>query len=281
MADELLICTNGHESTWPAIEYGAWVAATLGASVTLLGIAERLPAAPIDAKYPLEDIFARAVEVFERNGVRYALDVQNGEAEEVVPREARRANRIVVIGRLDRPPLRRFLSGRSIHRLLADIPTPILYVPRACTPLKKLLVCTGGLGYEVNAEQLGVRLGAKRGAQMTVLHVAPPVDLDYPTARTEREHWRDLDKTDTMIGRHVRQALETARTAGLTAEVKVRQGNVIEEILAEIRAGSYDLVCMGSQYSGHGLRHLYGPSVTDEVAERVSCPMLTARYGGK
>ena len=281
MSDELLICTNGHESTWPAIEYGAWVAASLDAPIVLLGIAERLPAAPIDSKSPLEDIFARAVKVFEQNDVRYTMEVRNGEAEEVVPREARGANRIVVIGRLARPPLRRLISGRSIHRLLADIPTPVLYVPRACLPIRKLLVCTGGLGYEVNAEQLGIRLGAKSQAQMTLLHVAPPVDLDYPTARTEREHWRDLDKTDSMIGRHVRQALETARAAGLTAEVKARQGNVVEQILAEIRDGSYDLVCMGSQYSGHGLRHLYGPSVTDEVAERVYCPMLTARFGGQ
>ncbi len=281
MADELLICTNGHESTWPAIEYGTWVASSLDASVVLLGIAERLPAASIDAKYPLEDMFARAVELFEQKGIRYTLEVRNGDAEEVLPQEARKVSRIVVVSRLARPPLRRFLSGRSIHRLLAEIPTPLLYVPRACLPLKKMLVCMGGLGYEVNAEQLGIRLAAKSQAQITLLHVAPPVDLDYPTARAEREHWRDLEKTDTMIGRHVRHALETARSAGLSAEVKGRQGNIVEEILAEIRAGNYDLVCLGSQYSGHGLRHLYGPSVTDEVAERVACPMLTARYGGQ
>ncbi len=281
MADELLICTNGHEMTWPAIEYGAWVASSLDAPVMLLGIAEKLPASSIDAKYPLEDMFARATELFEQKGIRYTLEVRNGEAEEVVPQEARKASRIVVVGRLARPPLKRFLSGRSIHRLLAEVQAPLLYVPRACMPLKKMLVCMGGLGYEVNAEQLGIRLGAKSQAQMTLLHVAPPVDLDYPTARTEREHWRDVEKTDSMIGRHVRHALDTARAAGLTAEVKARQGDIVEEILAEIKAGNYDLVCMGSQYSGHGLRHLYGPSVTDEVAERAACPMLTARYAGQ
>ncbi len=278
MSEDLLICTNGHEASWPAIEYGAWVASSLGASVTLLGVAERLPAAPIDAKSPLEDVFARAVRIFEERGLAYSLEVQNGEAEEVVPREARKASRIVVIGRLARSPLKRFLAGRSIHRLLAEIPTPVLYVPRACMPLKRMLVCMGGLGYEVNAEQFGIRLGAKSQAQMTLLHVAPPVDLEYPSARAEREHWRELEKTDSMVGRHVRHALDAARAAGLTTELKARQGNIVEEILAEIKEGKYDLVCMGSQYSGHGLRHLYGPSVTDEVAERVSCPMLTARY---
>ena len=81
MKDELLICTNGLEATWPAVEYGAWVASTLDATVTLLGIAERLPAASIDAKFPLEDLFARAVELFEQNGIRYSLEVRKGEAE--------------------------------------------------------------------------------------------------------------------------------------------------------------------------------------------------------
>ena len=277
MGDELLICTNGQETTWPAIDYGAAVAALIGSPVTLLGIAEHLPSSSIDDKHPLEGIFARAVELFEERGVHYTLEVENGDAERVIPREAGRRNSIVVLGRLARPPLRRFLSGRSIRRLLADIATPILYVPQACLPLKKMLVCVGGLGYEINAEQLAIRMGVKSGAEVVMLHVAPPVDLDYPTARTEREHWRDLETTDTMTGRHVRQALEAARAAGLNASVRARQGNIIEEIVAEIKDGSYDLVCMGSPYSRHGLRQLYGPNVTDAVAERVACPLLTVR----
>ncbi len=278
MSDEFLICTNGQEASWPAIEYGSWVASSLGASVTLLGIAERLPADPIDAKYPLEDIFVRAVQLFEQHGLRYALDVENGEAEQIIPREAAKRGGIVVIGRLARPPLRRFFSGRSIRQLLPAISSPILYVPRSCLPLKKMLVCLGGLGYEFNAEQLAIRLGQTSRADVTLLHVAPPVDLDYPTARTEAQHWRDLEKTDSLTGRNVRHALEVAQAAGLTASIKARQGNVVEEILDEIRLGGYDLVCMGSPYSGHGLRHMYGPNVTDEVAERAFCPMLTARF---
>ena len=79
----------------------------------------------------------------------------------------------------------------------------------------------------------------------------------------------------------MRQALEAAQAAGLTTVMKARQGNVIEEILAEIKVGGYDLVCMGSPHSGHGLRHMYGPSITDEVAERAACPLFTARFGGQ
>ena len=278
MKSEFLIATNGFESTWPAVEYGAWAAASLDAPVTLLGIAEHLPSAPIDDKYPLEDIFARAVELFQQREIKYSFEIQNGNAEDVIPRAAKRKDCITVVGPLGRPPMRRLLVGRSIHHLMSEISGPILYVPQVRLPLRKMLVCSGGLGYEVTAEHLAIRVGVINKAEVTLLHVAPPVDLNYPTARAEREQWRDLVNTNTLPGRNIRQALETARAAGLTASVKARQGNIVEEILAEIKEGNYDLVCMGSPYSAHGLRQMYAPNVTDDVAESAQCPILTARY---
>ena len=64
----------------------------------------------------------------------------------------------------------------------------------------------------------------------------------------------------------------------MKANLKLRQGNVIEEILAELKDGDYDLVCMGSLYSAHGLRQMYAPNVTAEVAEVIGCPVLTVRF---
>ncbi len=278
MEIEFLIATNGYESTWPAIEYGAWLAGSLKGRVTLLGIAEHLPSAPIDDKFPLEEIFARAVDLFRQRGVTYTLEVENGDAEEVIPRRVDKAGRIAVIGPLGRPPLRRFLVGRSIRHLMTEISAPILYVPRARIPLKKMLLCIGGLGYEITVEHLAIRMAAVSQAEVSVLHVSPPVNLDYPTARAESEHWRDLIHTNTLPGRNFRRAVDAVREAGLTAVVKARQGNVVEEILAEIKEGNYDLVCLGSPYSLHGLRQMYMPDVTGEVAGNAGCPILTARY---
>jgi len=278
MKSELLLATNGYESTWPSIEYGAWVAASTGMPITLLGIAEHLPGTPPNHKYPLEEILARAIKLFEQKGVTYTSEIQNGDAEKIIPLKAKEKDCITVIGPLGRSPLRRFIMRRSIRHFMEEIATPILYVPKVRLPLKKMLVCIGGLGYEVTAEHLGIRVGIMSKADMTLLHVVAPVDLDYPIARMEREQWQNLVHTETPAGRSLRQALETAQAAGLNVSIKARQGNVIEEILAEIKEGNYDLVCMGSQYSGHSLRHMYMPNVTDEVAENAQCPILTARY---
>ncbi len=278
MKPDLLIATNGFTGTWPSIEYGTWLAATLETKITLLGVTENLNPAAIDDHHPLEDVFARAVELFQKNGVAYSLEVQNGNAEDIIPSRARHGDYIVVLGPLGRPQFRRILTGRSIRHLLEEIEQPILYVPESKLPLKKILICIGGLGYEVNAEHIAMQMAIKSRAEITLLHIVPPIDLNYPTAKTVRSNWKNLADTDTPVGRSLRQALDVARNDGLTANITARQGNVVEEILAELKEGNYDLLCMGSMYSSNALRQRYAPNVTAEIADSTTCPVLSARY---
>jgi nucleotide-binding universal stress UspA family protein len=161
---------------------------------------------------------------------------------------------------------------------LEEIQSPILYVPEARLPLKKILIGIGGLGYEEAAENIAIRVAKASNADATILYVVPPTDLDYPSTRGVQEHVNDLAETDTLPGRSLRKALEIAQQAGLNANAKARQGNIVEEILAEIAEGNYDLVCMGSAYSAHTLRQYYAPNITAEVAESAHCPVLTARH---
>lgn len=278
MTQNVLIATNGFKGTWPSIEYGTWLASTLNTNVTLLGVNEKPNPAAIDDHNPLEDVFEAAVELFQKNGVKYELLVENGNAEDVIPQWAKQRDSIVVLGPLGRPQIRRLLTGSSIRHLMEEIEQPILYVPEATLPLKKILICIGGLGYEVTAEHIAMQMAMKSRAEVTLLHIVPPMDLDYPTARIVRENWQNLTETDTPVGRSLREALQVAKDEGLTASVKARQGNVVEEILAEVKEGGYDLLCMGSPYSTNALRQLYAPNVTAEIAEAVTCPVLSARY---
>jgi nucleotide-binding universal stress UspA family protein len=274
---ELLLTTNGFKTTWNAIEYGAWFAESLQMKVTLLGVTEKLDPAAIEDHHPLEDVFERAVNLFKERGVAYSLEVQNGDAEDVISKRANSGNFITVMSPLGRPQLRRWLMGRSIRHFMETIPSPILYVPEARLPLNKLLVCIGGLGFEVRAEDLALQIAAKTQAEVTLLHIIPPVDLDYPTSRVANEHWRDLVNTDTVLGRNLRKAVETVEAAGLIARVEVRRGHVVEEIDSVLKAGTYDMLCMGSPFGGNALRQLYAPNVTAEIAEAAHCPVLIAR----
>jgi nucleotide-binding universal stress UspA family protein len=278
MKPELLLTTNGFKATWNAIEYGTWFAQSIQTKITLLGVTENLNPVTMDDHHPLEDVFERAVSLFKEKGVAYSLEIQTGDAEEVIAQKAKSGNFITVVSPLGRPQLRRWLLGRSIRHFMETISGPILYVPEARLPIHKLLICLGGLGFEVEAENLALQLALKSRAEVTLLHVVPPVDLDYPTSRVASEHWRDLINTDTVLGRTLRKAVETVEAAGLTAQVVVRRGHVVEEIQSVLKAENFDLLCMGSPYGGNALRQLYAPNVTAEIAEAAHCPVLTARF---
>lgn len=274
MKPNLLIFTNGYEGTWPSIEYGAWMAHNMQAHLTLTGVIERN-----DRDHPVEEIFGRAVSLFQKSNLDYSLELENGNVEEsIVSMAHANAEQMLIFGPFGRPQLRRMVVGNSFRHIMAFVSAPILYVPVACIPLEKVLICIGGLGYTVTAEHLGLRLAQMNAASVTLLAVVPPINLDYPEARKIRDNWKNLADTDTLTGRSLREGLENARKAGMEAKIRVRHGNIVEQILAEVNETTYDLICMGSQYSAHGLRQLYTPNITADVAETGQCPILTARF---
>lgn len=279
MFSEIMIFTNGRSTTFPAIKYGAWLGASLRTSIRLVGLDEESSPARLDEEtHPLEAVFAEAVDTFRKTGAEYSLEILQGPAEDVIPARVKERDALVMLGPLGRPPLKRLLSGRSFRYILAQVAAPILYVPQARLPLKRALVCLGGLGYEVTAENIALQIARAAQAEVTLMTVVPPIDFDYPEAKRVRENWENLLETDTLPGRNLRRGLEIARAAGLEASVKVRNGIVTEEIQAEVKDGNYDLLCMGSPFSATTLRQFYTPNVTAEIAEMDLAPVLTARY---
>jgi hypothetical protein len=164
---ELLIATNGFKGTWESIEYGGWLAQTMRMKATLLGVTEDLSPAAIDDHHPLEDIFESAVSLFKDRGLEYSLEVQNGEAEQVIPEKANHGDFITVVGPLGRPPLKRWLTGRSIRPLMEKIKGPILYVPQKRLPVRRMLVSIGGLEYTEAAESLAFQIATSCHADVT------------------------------------------------------------------------------------------------------------------
>lgn len=278
MAVELLVVTNGYQGTWPAIEYGAWLANSLKMKITLLGVTRKVGSASKEGDHALENILEKAVSLFKDKGVEYRLEVQSGEAELVIPEKANNGDYMVVVGPLGRSQLKRWLTGRSIRPLMEKIKSPIVYVPQIRIPVKKILVSIGGLGYAESAENLAFQVAAACNAEVIILHVVPRAELNYPGTREVRDHLDDLVNTDTLPGRNLRKALEMGKELGLNAGVVTRVGNVVEQILEELKEGDYDIVCMGSSYSSDSLRKLYTPNVTAEIAEVVHLPVMTARY---
>jgi nucleotide-binding universal stress UspA family protein len=73
----------------------------------------------------------------------------------------------------------------------------------------------------------------------------------------------------------VARAHEYLAERGIESKMKMEDGDPAEEILAEAKAGGYDLVVVGSRGLGPVGRLLLG-SVSTEVVENARCPVLVA-----
>ncbi len=270
----LLVWTNGAAKNLHALDYGVWLAGLLQVPVTLLGVVED-PAQATLVERALNETQAQLGAA----GIEHTVQLRVGPVGEVVPAAAAPDQHLVVAGPLGRPWWKRWLRGRSLRRMMADLRTPFIYAPTAHRRLARILVATGALERAASAECWALHLAQRTGAELTVLHVAEAGYYHYPTADQMAIHWKRLLTTDIPQARHLRDLLEQARVEGVEATLHVRHGTVVHEILAEAREGSFDLVVMGSKHSSHSLRRHYLPDVTAEVMEALDRPVLVVREG--
>lgn len=270
--ERLVMVTNGCPETRPCLEYGTWLANMLKLPVVLLAVHE-----PDDAEHPVLDLVMEMSLVLQASGVPFTVEQRSGDAEELVDNSVQQPGTLVVLGPLGRPLLRRFFVGRSLRHFMEDQLAPFLYVSHSKIPVRKILVCLGGLGYSLDVLHTALAIAEPLQVEMTFFHVIEPVTLDYPLAQQVEAHWQDLQDTDTPQGRVLKQASNEALKLGLKPEVKLRRGHIVPEIIKEIESGDYGLVVMGSIYSSHGLRSLSLPNVTAEIAESAHCPVLVVR----
>lgn len=272
ITDHLVLVTNGRQETRPALEYGIWLAQRMKFPVQILGVSESN-----NKDHPVESLVEEFKPSLTSAGIPFQVDYQKGRVEDLVSCCIQQTGALVVLGPLGRPPLHRFFKGHTFRFFMEDLVMPILYVPKLRLPVRKILVCMGGLGYALNVFHEALAIAVSLQASLTFLHVVEPVTLDYPLAHEVETHWQDLLETNTPQGNILKQVLKESQEVGVRADVSLRHGHILPEILNEMEQKDYDLVCMGSMYSSHSLRHFTLPNITAEIAECSECPILTVR----
>ena len=206
------------------------MAGLLNLPVHILGIAERP-----GRRESVERLVRETQQALERLNISHRVTYDQGRGSVIIAKYARGERNIAVVGPLGRPIWRRYLQGRSFRRLLAQIETPILYVPQARIPIKRILLCMGGLGYSFGVACLLILLAQASAAQVTLMHVVEPVTLDYPLAKEVHENWKEILQTDTPQGRNIKKAIEQWKNADILPKFKVCHGSAVSEILNEAR----------------------------------------------
>ncbi len=271
----ILICSNGMPAADNATRIGGLLAKASRAETTLLGIAEQ----PRDDA-PLREALEMASQALQAEGVTPRIEVGAGEPiQQILHETSARAYDLVVIGAERKGNTGLYWRSRKTYEVIKAIPPPVLVALGDCSSLKRFLVCTGGKRFIADAVLLAGKLAAAAGASVTLLHVmAEPPAMYADLVRLEEDLDRLLE-SKSELGMTLSRQKADLESMGVTVEVRIRHGMVLEQVFREAREGDHDLIVTGSSQGTGIVRHYIMGNLTRSILNRSECPVLVARSG--
>jgi nucleotide-binding universal stress UspA family protein len=293
---KILFATDLSRSAEAAEAYASTLAASWGASLTVMSVLEFPPG--LNPEYPVHRLYLGElmkqatrglVDVKERisaRGVEVQTRIATGvPSEEVVAASRGEGTDVIVVGTVGKTGLQHVLLGSTAERIIRTAPCPVLAVRtdrskmeqdggnHPPVELKRLLVPVDFSDCSLDALEYAVIVAQRVQASLTLLHVMEPVSygLDFTFPHPEkRERMREAitSRLDGLVS-----ALASAQ---VTADYLLRGGLPNDSILEAARTGSADLIVMGT-HGRRGLSHAFYGSVAESVLRQSHCPVLTVR----
>lgn len=273
---KILICTDGSPYAQEAVHFGARLAGALSGDTTLLVVTDSEPGLA-----RAEDVLSQCRPILHEVGIAPHVLTRIGfPAEEIVREAEEHPYDLVIVGAFGRRGLTRFLVGSTAYRTVTHVPVDTLVVKGRRRGLQHLLICTAGQGDERTVE-VGGQLARKLQARVTLLHIIPPLPIYYlgmpPSEVPPSEIMvEDLLVQDTPLARYLHWAQNTLADYGVQTTLRVRRGQLPDEIFAEARHTEADLLVIGDRAHTGLARFLLG-GTADKIVKYADRPVLVVR----
>jgi nucleotide-binding universal stress UspA family protein len=273
---KLLVCTDGS----PAAEQAALLVGKLGLSqdvaITLLGVVDEHGDASA-----LEASFDRMAKLLDGAQLNLARKIRRGDSYEQILEEAvaHAYDLVVVGGGGQHHGLLHFKVGSTTSKLARKLHTHFLVARNIPNQVKKVLVCTGAEAPAVDTMRVSGQMLAGLPAEITVLHVMSQISLKPGSIPEELIATAETAiAKNTREGQHLQRAMQQLSQAGITGSIipRLRHGLVVDEVLAEVRQGKYDIMVVGAHYQPGQNRWLgiLLDDVTDQLINQAPCSVL-------
>jgi nucleotide-binding universal stress UspA family protein len=184
---------------------------------------------------------------------------------------------LVVIGARWTGATGHYWRSEKTYEVIKAIRPPVLVAIGECKRLKRFLVCTGGKEFIEQAIQLTGKLAAAVGASVTLLNVMAEPPAIYANLVQLEEDVGRLLESKSELGTNLRRQKRELERLGVSAEVRLRHGIVIDQVFEEARDGDYDLIVTGTSQARGLLRHYIMGDLTRSILNHANCPVLVAR----
>ena len=272
---KILICSDGTQSAEPAIRLGGLLAGPLKAGTTLLGIAETE-----QDEHPLRDALQTQAQSLHGHGISPEIVVHSGEpVHQIIDQTSKSNYDLVVIGARWTGAVGEYWRSKKTYEVIKTVQPPVLVAIGEREQLKRFLVCTGGKEFIEQAVQFTGRLAAAVNASVTLLHVMAEPPAMYADLVRLEENVDQLLESKSALGTNLRRQRNELERLGVSADVRLRHGIVIDQVFEETREGDYDLIVTGTSQARGLLRHYIMGDLTRSILNRASVPVLVARAG--
>src|SRR6266566_5709672 len=272
---KILICSDGMPAAEGAIQLGGLLAGPLKAETTLFGIAEKS-----QDERPLREALEKQAQTLRSQNVAPDIIVHAGEPiRQILDRTSKTSYDLVIIGARSTGATGHHWRSEKTYEVIKAIQPPVLVAIGECKHLKRFLVCTGGKEFIERAIEFTGKLAAAVGASVTLLHVMAEPPAIYADLVRLEEDVGQLLESKSELGTNLRQQKTELERLGVSAEVRVRHGIVIDQVFEEAREGDYDLIVTGTSQARGLLRHYIMGDLTRSILNHADCPVLVARGG--
>lgn len=271
----ILFCSDGSGQAENAVRFGSLVAAASQAEATLLGIAET----PGDESSLLQAL-GRGQQWLKDKAKSVEIIVKAGEpVEEILKRTVEAKYDLVVIGAVRKDTRGAFWMPAKAYKIIKLLTPPVLTVIGQRPKLQNILICTGGRNYIDKAVRFTGQIAHGAGAKVTLVHVMAEPPRIYADMIAREENVDRLLHSASPLGQNLKRVKESLEALGVATEIRLRHGEVMRELLREMRGADYDLVVAGSSPGRGRLQTYIMGDITREILNQADCPVLVVRTG--
>ena len=265
---KILICVNDLIADEPGLLLGKVIGKHFNANITLLHVLWKKKSEGDRDK--AEELLQQANKILDIYPVR--RKVRRDDLVQRILKESQKSYDLVIVA-VSR--IGGYTKKDSVHRaLLKQLPCCLLIAKNPHSVTRRILMCTGGLQMTEPLIEVGSKFAAALQADATLFHVTANVPSMYTGLKTIEETLIELLKTDTPVARNLRQGAAILTKNNIDAEIKLRHGSALYEIVREVDLENYDLLVVGASSANTFIKEWFYGNITQDIIETVGIPIL-------
>ena len=270
---KVLVCHDGSAQADKALRLAATIVPASEGKIAVLAITEH----PGESK-PLLEALNRGKQFLDSKKIESEVINKSGEPIEEIEKWTNEVHYdLVVIGAVRKAIGGPYSMSLKAYQIIKTIKPPVLVVIGAKTDVRNILICTGGKRHIEKAVTFTGNIARCVKAKVSLLHVMPGTPAIYDEWRRDEVDPELILHSNSELGRNLRREKQLLEELGVTTEIRLRQGYVVDEIFSEIDTGNHDLIVTGSSLSTGPLQTYILGDVTREIVNRANVPVLVVR----